>query len=157
MLTLNPVDEIPSKPYQRKWVRALILKDILEGQERDVIMGLYNLTLTEYKSLLRTTQRLSKNYFKPLVPLTKGEDFKLYDEWTSGASEVELCEKYDLVLDIVIDALNRAAEEDEEHCRLCGGQPLNQTSIATKTKDPELDNLEKLARKKLPSLLRGLG
>ena len=124
MITLKQVKEIPTKSYQRKWCRAFILRDILQGQEREVIMGLYNLSIFEYKSLLRNALKVGKNYFKPLISLTKADEFQLYIEWTSGASEVSLCEKYDLVLNTVIEAINRAAEEDEEHCELCGGTPL---------------------------------
>ena len=162
-LTLKEVlpEDRPTKSYQQKWCREFIYRDVLSGQPKEVIMGLYNLSLSEYKSLLRNAAKLPKRYFKPLIELTKADEHTLYVEFTSGASEVSLCEKYNLRLNTVIEAIDNAAKEDEEYCKQMGTQPLNEQAMSLKANQPTeedklIKDLEKAAKKKLPSLLRGL-
>ena len=157
-LTIKEVlpEDRPTKSYQQKWKRYYLALEIKQGVSADVIKSLYNLSDTEYCALLRFLGRCGKNYFKPLIALTKADCVHLYDLFSSGSSERELAEQYDLTIEQCVEAIETAEELDKE-LTLDKRGPLN-TLMPEKLSDQEKteQELEKAAKKKLPSLLRGL-
>ena len=157
-LTIKEVlpEDRPTKSYQQKWKRYYLALEIKQGVSADVVKSLYNLSDTEYCALLRFLSRCGKNYFKPLIALTKADYIRIYDLFSSGSSERELAERFNLTIEQVVDAIE-AAEELDKELTLDKRGPLN-TLIPEKLSDQQKteQELEKLAKKKLPSLLRGL-
>ena len=151
-----PLEERPTKSYQQKWCRYYLALEIKQGVSADVIKSLYSLSDTEYCALLRFLSRCSKTYFKPLLALTKADCVHLYDCFSSGSSERELAEKYDLTIEEVVTAIEVGEKLDKELTFNKQG-PLN-TLMPEKLSDQQKTEreLEKIAKSKLPILLRGL-
>ena len=157
-LTIKEVlpEDRPTKSYQQKWKRYYLALEIKQGVSADVVKSLYNLSDTEYCALLRFLSRCSKNYFKPLIGLNNADCIRIYDLFSSGSSERELAERFDLTIEQVVEAIETAEELDKKLTFDSRG-PLN-TLMPEKLTDKQKteQQLEKAAKKKLPSLLRGL-
>ena len=149
MIKLEKVKGSSRKAYLQKWARLYIARDIKDGVSGEIIMKLYNLTPTQYRNLLKFLNNLPKHYFKRLVPLNQGQCFKLYDDFSCGKSEIELCELYDLTLDEVVDAIEVGENLDKE--LKFNKEGLLNTLIPEKLTDEqkEIRKLEEMAKKKL--------
>ena len=151
-----PLEERPTKSYQQKWFRYYLALEIKQGVSADVIKSLYSLSDTEYCALLRFLSRCSKRYFKPLIALTKADCVYIYDLFSSGSSERELAERFNLTIEQVLECIETAEELDKE-LTLDKQGPLN-ILMPEKLSDQQKteQELEKIAKSKLPILLRGL-